>query len=198
MKTGKKWMLVMLAVALLATGAISANAESQNSSTKATIEFGKGVLAWDDAYPADVSSMNLDFGSHELPINDITYQAVGTENSMHSIRLRDSRKPALPWEVSVSMSEFINPGNNTDKFAGIITLKNTHASHENLQKASDFVIESNATGIPVMSPETAKRDVFSLSWKASNIALSLTQANALKVEEAAYTATLTWTLSEVP
>ena len=196
MNLARKLFLTTLAIVLPIMCVFSAAAEEtdpETNTTTAVIQFFAGPLEWDADYPPDISGMDLNFGTRELPTDAITYIATGDS---HSIRLRDARKENHGWSITVGMSNFVDSESVAGPFAGRITLENTEESHDGL-KASDTIltISSGDTAVPVMSVDSSLRDTYFLSWLAKNVNLALTKENATNVMDTAYVATLTWTLS---
>lgn len=164
------------------------------STTEATITFKEGGLNWGDSDGTGLEDMDLEFGEQFLPSGMVTYD---TRNAPHMIYVEDARSTHDGWNVKVRMTEF-SAASHTD-FEGVITLSGGVADDPNVTVLTPIEIASQAGDENVMSATAAAgRGVFEGKWEDESVQLTVSAIEALKVEVATYTATLTWTLTAGP
>lgn len=157
----------------------------------ATVAFEEGVLEFDNAGLRD---MDIDFGTHTLPVGASTYGAVDGD---HTLRVLDARASAGGWYVTVELSAFdsITPA-VTNTFNGIITMT-APSTTDGLNAVTPLVIASTAAATGVVTADTGLHNgTYDTTWAMANIEMSIDMdAAASIVAEADYEAVMTWTLT---
>lgn len=189
--------LLLLAMAILI---VPAQAGAAQSTTTASVTFTDGSLEMGDITSG--SSMNLNFGSHPIPVAAIQYPA---ENATeHILPVEDSRVSSGNWHVTVAVTAFA--GSESSNFEGRIILKdpavankNTSAGTAGLSVETEVTVASGAGEVLVMAADdTLPRGVFTATWTDEQVQLSISDAQALNLNPENYAATMTWTLNIGP
>lgn len=180
----------MLLIVSLMSG--SALAATSTSSTTAKVTFREGTAEFGDT---GLIGMNIDFGTHELPIGEQDYDAVDGD---HTLRIIDSRMDgnAGDWAVTVQLGYF----NSVDlvtphTFTGMITLNSPRSSSNNLHPWAVSLISGRSALTIVTADPGLNRDNYDSTWWRNNVTLTLSDAASASITQpASYSATLTWTL----
>lgn len=146
---------------------------------------------------------NLDFGTHELTVEETTYQAL---NTLPFVQVTDRRGTGAGWNLTVRASNFTS--NGTDTLPGAtLTLSNGEAVSR-LQDITAPAVSNEivvATGGDAANVATAADNAGMGSWITRwsaggqetnpNVELTVPQAAA---SEGVHNSTLTWTLTDAP
>lgn len=182
-------LCLLLVVSLMGTVAFA-------TSTTAKVAFTEGTPEFGDADLDGLHNMNIDFGTHTLPIGPQTYTAVDHD---HTLRVIDPRSAgtAGKWNVTVALSAFASADLVTPSaFNATITLA-TPTVTTGLSAPGTLTITSGAAAqIAVTAAEGLSKANYDTTWARENIALSFDAAAAAAITKSdVYTAELTWTLS---
>lgn len=153
--------------------------------------------------PSEPGTMSIDFGTHELPLQNVTYF---TENGPHKVMVSHGRVNPITWNVSAKLSAFSNTATPTPgTFDGIITLANGVATAtRETAAAADISVNSSvaltsegSAELVFTNTDTLPRDFYTVTW-ANPTDAQFTFASgvdyyALTVDT--YTADVTWTLA---
>lgn len=189
-----KWISLFCAVLLLLSIPTMGNASDSEATTTVSIEFEDGGLSW-----GDMDAMTISFGTQDIPDDEVTYESI---SGPHSIILIDQREVLSIYEVYVSMTSFTSEG--ATPFEGSIAFTNGTCSVSSPEVASIHLVVLNA--IASQSAERIAyyrlevyRAIFTLTWAdSSQVTLTLSKEEALKIVDTTYTATLTWELRNAP
>lgn len=189
------WLLLLAMIFLM----VPAQADAA-STTTASVAFTDGSLEIGDITSG--SGLNLDFGSHPVPVAAIHYPA---ENATaHVLPVEDSRMSSGNWHVTVAVTEFI--GSEASSFEGMISLKdpvvanvNASAGTNGLTVEEDITMASGAGEVLVMvADDTLPRGVFTATWTDEQVQLGISDIQAMNLKPENYAATMTWTLNIGP
>ena len=205
---GKKAISVTLAFVLMVIVPLTGALADDTSNTKATVTFTAGQLELGEGN--DTNGINIDFGSHSVPVSSVQYPAEDVSNA-HVLEVDDARNAGGDWKVSVKMSTFSDVSNSSaSPFDGMITftdgqLATTNTTNDTsgvtLGDGSNPIVVSSGTGsgTAVLTAGTGiERGVYTASWGNADVVLDIAQGEAAKVVAGSYAATLTWELKVGP
>lgn len=198
----RKGLVTLMVLALTVVGTPAAlAAEVDTDSTTASITFTDGVLQFADDLAG--SGMNLDFGSHILPIGEMEYEAENQGAAAnHIVKVEDARFTSGDWLVTVALSSFAGTASSFD---GVITLSNAVLANDNAAAGTTGItvgnpmsVASGASAQVITADGTAQRGAVSATWTNEDVVLSISDAETLNLRPEAYTAELTWSLTTGP
>lgn len=200
--------VILLMLITMAGFALSATARADSSeSTLATVSFIDGDLELGGEVGG--SGLNLNFGEQYIPVTGISYPAINNASGTpvdHILRVEDSRFDSGEWQVTVSLTQFIDVTDTADNFHAMISFLNPAVANANasagtvgLTVEQDVQVNSQGGAVPVMTADDAlNRGIFTATWKNENVTLNISDEEVANIGLAHYSATLNWTLEQGP
>ncbi|EIR4022316.1 WxL domain-containing protein [Enterococcus faecalis] len=178
-----------LTVAMIAGGigfsSISANAAPQNQNSTGEVTFIPGNLTL-DAVP------DFDFGQQQITAQDKNYNA----QSASEVQVTDLRGSSAGWELTVNATQLESNGKAlTGSQINLTNGVGTNNNGETVTFSNSVLVPS--TEVKVMSAAQNNGNGISKgTWQATDVTLHVPGTTTKAAGQ--YTATLTWTLKDVP
>lgn len=202
-------MLTCALMLLMAGTALASGLEGRGGTTSANVSFSDGSLSFGEETGG--SGMHLNFGSHTIPYEAVSYPAVnqvGDADDEHILPVVDSRFASGSWQVTVSLTPFTYTPEEGDPSAfdgairfvsPIVANVNTSAGTAGLTVDNDFSVLSGMDATTVMTADdTLPRGIFTATWTNEKVTLNISDDEVSNVGPVAYGATLTWSLVTGP
>ncbi|MDR3052157.1 MAG: WxL domain-containing protein [Oscillospiraceae bacterium] len=201
----KGLVLAVSAALLLSLAApVLAATSAGNSNSTAQVTFLKGQLKFSND-PAYAGKMDLDFGSHDIPLNVETYNSVSGERK---IAISDNRQDVdrEDFELRAGLSKF-QQATRTDFDAAIAMGKGVldnaapaslSLGTNNVNANSNVQLSSGGAQAAVITAgpqgQIFDRGLYEVTWQQDDIQMTLTSSSLPVIEEGKYDATITWEL----
>lgn len=167
-----------------------------STGTTATVAFREGTAEFGDASLSGLNNMDIDFGTHDLPIGEQEYEAADGD---HTLRIIDARQDgnAGDWDVTVKLGYFDSAAPaSPNSFRGMIILNSPSTSSNDLHVPALSLYSGSGARNIVTADSGLNRGNYDTTWRRENILLIVSATAAASITEpAAYTAPLTWTLT---
>lgn len=186
-----KRMKAVLLAAVLVLSMVSSAALAVT--TEAKVAFVDGVLEFGQLQGSD--GMNMDFGSHTLPLGAVSYTA---EDGEHQLTVLDAKSTNDTWSVTAKMTGF-SSGTVSNVFDGTIHLQAGSSNAAAMVVQDPIELTSDQVDVLVTKGTDTATGSFVSTWQQQNIKLDIDAANATTINTpASYVATITWTLTTMP